>query len=494
MTDVKKKQGFGLLTLALIFLINPNVNVFDLLPDFVAFFIIAKKLSYAADRAPFFAEAKDAFSKLAIVTLVKIPAFAAMRFIRLSNVGDNDVRSLFSITFAIIELLLIFSAIKNLFAAFSYLGERSENSALIVKFPLSRTGRRKMSVDSLKLFSYVFMAYKLAMTVIPEVLLLTKTVTQSAYVNTFNVARLYPYVLILALITTLVMGIFWEKRFKAYIRAFTADGKFTEALDSLINEQKREQIAIRTNVRTIKGALTAIAVCSILAFDLRLDNIGGMNVIPPFLFGLVMLFGISRLEKKKRMKILAVSALALYAITATLRYAKEISFSNTHSYVALVLDPLARESYSELMILFAVETVSFIFLSVTLAISLCSFVTKNTGIEPTDERYSVQDRHYHFRLKRGVIISSSLSSLLAISKLTSCILRFYSKNTLTYIESEVNSGGLSYIQSETGIVNESLLPWFGGVVALIGIMYIIHSFYFFRELKDEVEMKYINEL
>ena len=62
-----KAEGVGLLVLAITFLVNPAVNIFDYLPDFIGYFIIAKALIYYADRAPYFNEARVGFLRLAYV-------------------------------------------------------------------------------------------------------------------------------------------------------------------------------------------------------------------------------------------------------------------------------------------------------------------------------------------------------------------------------------------------------------------------------------------
>ena len=115
----KPKIKLGLISLGLFFLVIPGVNVYDLLPDFVAYFIFAFALRYPAERAPYFSEAKDAFVKLAIVSIVKIPASLAMTFIRSSNVSDSDVRSLFALTFCVVEGVLLYTAVSNLFSGFT---------------------------------------------------------------------------------------------------------------------------------------------------------------------------------------------------------------------------------------------------------------------------------------------------------------------------------------------------------------------------------------
>ena len=71
----QKKKEASLIVLALVFLFNPNIQVIDILPDFVAFFIFARLLEKPALMAPYFEEARSSALKLAVISLAKIPAF-----------------------------------------------------------------------------------------------------------------------------------------------------------------------------------------------------------------------------------------------------------------------------------------------------------------------------------------------------------------------------------------------------------------------------------
>ena len=97
-----------LITLALVFLFNPVVRVVDVLPDFIACAILIKALGYAADRAPFFEEAKNGLFRLAAISLAKIPAFMIISLARNGNTLDNDTSVLFTFVFSVIETVVLF--------------------------------------------------------------------------------------------------------------------------------------------------------------------------------------------------------------------------------------------------------------------------------------------------------------------------------------------------------------------------------------------------
>lgn len=488
--EKKKSPSLGLLGLAFLFLIVPSVNVFDILPDFIAYFIIAKRLDYPSDRAPFFAEAREAFRKLGIATLIKLPASMLMVSFRSKNVGDNDIRALFAITFAVIEATLLIIAVNNLFTALSYLGQRSDNSALISDFRVSKN--KSVSVDSLKLLTYVFVIVRILFCFAPELLLLTRMVSESEYLRTFNVARLYPYTVVLGIAVTLWLGIFWSKRFKKYLRAIAREGGLRIAVDSMIDDQRRLELESEERVKGMHSALTLLAIGSVLTLELRFDNLNSVNLVPPFLFGFVMMFALMRLSKFSGGKLKSILTGSAFILTAALRYVMEFDFLEKHGYEALVIDPLAKKAYLTLIAVFAIETVLLTVLSFIYCGMLKRFVISHTGIEPQNERYSRQDKEFHRSLTIKVYISTALCILTWSAKLTDCVLRFFSKNTLVPIETPINNGGLSFSQSGVGVVNESLVPWFGAVLLIISILFIVHSFCFFSQLKEDVEMKYLD--
>ena len=91
-----KNVKYGWLIFALIMLFNPNLQLIDILPDFIGFFILAKFIERAADAAPYFEEARAAFVKLGYISLAKIPALFVIVLVRSKNTLDNDIIALFA--------------------------------------------------------------------------------------------------------------------------------------------------------------------------------------------------------------------------------------------------------------------------------------------------------------------------------------------------------------------------------------------------------------
>ena len=131
METINKKKFYSLLIFSLVFLLNPNINVIDVMPDFISWFILARLFERAADSAPYFEEARAGFIKLGYINLAKIIGLLIIFFVKSRDTSDNNIFALVSLSFAAVELLYLFPTVKNIFLALFHLGERTEASALI---------------------------------------------------------------------------------------------------------------------------------------------------------------------------------------------------------------------------------------------------------------------------------------------------------------------------------------------------------------------------
>ena len=232
----------GLLILAIVLLTNPLINIFDYLPDFIGYFIIASALSFFAERVPYFDEARGAFLKLGFVSLAKIPSFIIMMRIISQNLRESDIRVLFTFVFAVIEIFLTVSAMNNLFNGLSYLGQRTEASALILPFKISRG--KSLSVEGLRILCYVFAGCKGLLNALPEFLLLTNTESE-LNPGYFNPTLLYPYAISASFVIVFIFGIIFCCISSKYVKAIYNEGKVYSEAEAMIDDARREDLKKR---------------------------------------------------------------------------------------------------------------------------------------------------------------------------------------------------------------------------------------------------------
>ena len=467
----------GLLLLAITFLVNPCVNIFDYLPDFVGYFIIAASLSYYAKRVPHFEEARTGFLRLACVSIAKIPAYFFMVMIRGQNTIDNDIKSLFTFSLTAIETVLLIGAIKQLFDGLSYLGQRGNATALIKDFPLSKNGKRKMNPDALRIFCYVFVVYKFAATAFPEMLLLTKTVDAGSYNRVFNVARLYPYVIILAVVSVFILGIILTKRFSKYLSAIKEEGLMYSSVELLFDDLARENLNKKLKIEKIKVTLMLLLVASFFTVDINVDNLFSIDAVPNFIFGILVLLASVRLSALVgETKYITISA-AIYSAVSLLGYYFQIKFMTEYGY-DLLTTSIAKDEYMTVIYGSCAEFIIYVVLMVTVSKAVSMIAITHTGLEKDAPNYSRVDAEYHRTLTKETWIWFTTGILAGAAKLADVILRYFADSTLVAVGNDV------------GVVTTGLIPWFGLVVFGTTALFICYSLYIFGKLKEEVTLKY----
>ena len=188
------RAAYPLAIISLILLCNPNFGLVDVLPDFIAYFILAKLLAVGIDRAPYFAEARRALVRLGWLSVGRIGGLLLVGYSRMQNAFGNDTSVVLITVFAAAELMLGISAITAVFNALFGLGERTDMNSTIVK-----TGR--IDPSALPIISCVFFGVKAVMNVVPNFFLLTR-VDENGVIST--VAKGYSFSLVASTVLALV--------------------------------------------------------------------------------------------------------------------------------------------------------------------------------------------------------------------------------------------------------------------------------------------------
>lgn len=472
MTDKAKRmsRGVTLCALAIVFLVNPVVRVVDILPDFIACLILARYLTYPADRTPYFEEAKMAFVKLGFTSLAKIPAFFIISFARSVNTLDNDTGTLFTFVFSFIEAVLFYIAIKNLFLGIYYLGERSSVSSLLSPFEFSKKGRT-MTPERLQLIAYVFAFIRCALTALPEMLLLSQTTDTGATV--MRAARFYPYVIVASVIVTVVLAVSVAKRAIAYLKAVPGED-FINACDALISCERAGELEKRLTSKGVCFGLSVLTVASVLTVDLRFDNFNNVNLLPDFLYGATVILALWCLRRYIKAEKAAYISGGIFCAVSLVSFFVQIGFLDSYGYDALVKNEAAKAAYIPVIILSAAEALALAALTVFVCRALIEVAKRHTGITTYDGKMSGNVG----KTKTNIYIYGVFAILCGVSKFTDILLRYYSDLTLVATDDGI------------GNVVSGLVPWFGIVVLIFSVLYIGYSLYLLSVMREDVEMRY----
>ncbi len=479
MTTTKNnaKRFYTLLTLSLVMLFNPNVNVFDILPDFIGWFILAHLFTKAADSAAYFEEARSAFLKLGWLNVFKIPTLMLIFFIRSKNAGDTDIFALASICFAIVEVIFSISAVKNIFAALFHLGERTEAVSLISPVPSTFLKGKFISPDFLITYTIFFAVCKSILYTLPDMFLLTRTTDSGA--TYISMLKYYPVAILVSQLLGYIIGTIWLIRMLKYVNQVKKEGKFFEALSNLATEDHEYKFEVKLKKRRMIFSLTMMAVASFFSIELVFSDFNGINILPHFLYGIVLLYAVKLLSQftDKKFRSIMFSGIG-YIVISIVQYISKIMFLTNYSYSELESNSDARRFYVLIIILGVIEFISLAVFLVNILKPLKTFISQNTGLDSRDEKYNNFERKYHKELYKKANTLCVLGVISAFTKLMQIIINRNVKFITT------NPGGMG-----ESIFTASAVPWFNLVVTITAVIYIAYSLYFISTIKEELNIK-----
>ncbi len=360
----------GLLLTAMWFLFNPNISILDPLPDCIGYLLIMYALRHVTTFVPYMREASDGFRKLFYANFIKIPAF----FIVLTLSSERVTVTLFSFSFAIVELLFAIPAFRNLFEGLFYLGER---------FGCTSTIRRKATMitpEALRVLTYVFLSVKAALSALPDLAFLPSYDPLTGKGFTVSTTQ-YLVILTIAFLLAFAMGIVWISYIRPYLKA-VAEDHAVKGLSPAIGGDLplRESRRLRLSLPYF---LFAAAIC--LSVDLVFDNV----LVPPDYLGAALFLALALLlfltEERKNYLPLALSGAHL---AATVLFAVfRARFFEDYAITSLTYNQNADRAYLPVLLCACLSEVLFAANVLVLGRELVAFRHKNTQKLPDATTY-----------------------------------------------------------------------------------------------------------
>ena len=464
---IKGKRVYPLLILSLIFLFNPNINLIDVLPDCVAYLLMIFAIGSLSETVPYLAECKSALIKLTLVNLIKIPAFSVMY----SNmVSGKDIVPLFTLVFAVLELILIYSAVDNGFKALGYIGERTDCKS--VRDPIVLGKNKETTPEAIKTLTFIFFITRATLNVIPELLLLTPEDIELRK----KLADAYPAILVISILISLVAGVVWLNQVLKYVRAIHNAQDLNEALDVLIIKDSSDEMSVKEKQKKLIASLTLLAFSSLFIFDISFADFGGYNKLPHFIYGILLFTSVYSFITNKRTKFCSIIGAAGFSLSSLLVYLFNTRFFENYTYVDLAYSKMAMAAYTPIKISAVAESVFAMLLLASAALAMVSFIKDHTDVAPSDPSYSKTNMKNHRATIKKTLPIFIMSALINLMKCANVFI----KQTQTLIYSEVNPEGIA----------ASSLPVMDTVIFFACVVFVIYSFVTVSGLKDEVRFKY----
>ena len=264
-----KKKYF---ILAAIFLFNPLISIFDILPDFIGYYFLLRAFtptSYIFDNA---SDLYDSVKRMMIIGIAKF--FSVL----LLFVTDTTMALVLSFSFAIVEILYGIGMFTKLFDVTSYIRLRYDSE--------TRTAR----AEKLKSFSIFFLIAKVVFASMPD---LTALTVGNSDLGKVNLTRFRPLLFIASATVMLVIGTIWLVRFVRFFKNAFSEGLLSR-IEGEYNQQRIERPGIFVS-KDFMFSIKLLAIGSIFLFDISIDNV---NFFMDAIFSILCIIAFRSLIKK----------------------------------------------------------------------------------------------------------------------------------------------------------------------------------------------------
>ncbi len=393
------------LVIALLFFMNPNISIIDLLPDFIGYLLICFALLKLSDINDSFGEAYKLFKRMIFIDASKW--LALLWLLGLADPRErNTAFLLWTFIFCVIELLCLIPAYSKLFDGFANIGYLLPNKSVLVSGRNSRT----------KIISILFVITKTVFYTLPEFSVLTST---SYNETSFGGVNLYDYIGIMRLLSLLpvfVMGVAWFVFMILYFRAIIRDKVFNEALYEKYQKDilPKRGLFVKRNFRTVT-LLCIIALC--LTFDFRVDS---QNIIPDFLAAAMFCVLFVFVQKYNGVRKSSwVYSVITFSYASVISFACEFYFFSQHYYGDIIRSNAVRSLYAVIIVATILKSLSFIAMVFDLCKALMNTIYSHTGYVVGMERVGESEKRMvtalHNDLKKTLVYAFIFAALYAVS-------------------------------------------------------------------------------
>lgn len=410
MKNKNKCLGLSSIIWAFVFLFNPNLNIVDILPDFIGYAIICASISKLADMNEDISTAHKGFTRALFVDVIKFVCIFVV-FATSNPNEQNTLLLLVSFVFAVVELFLLIPAFKALFSGITQLGYKFENRAI-----LGRQGHisRKNYTEKIAALTYGFLIVKVSAYVLPEFAVLST----HSYDELSGASFLYDYVGLLrffAIVVGLIMGIVWLCRAASYFSRVSKDKIFTEALVDCYNKTvlPRESLFVKKAVKLIS---LLFCVAAAMCIDFRMDS---FNIIIDTIAAIILIISAILTKKYVGKRSKTLLPFVVYAVVSLVAVVFEYRFFNEYFYGAIYRNDEAFAAYRVMLAWSVADAVAFLLAVFGMANMIGAIIKDHTGFAVPQNSVDVTDKikKVHAELNKKVYLLYFFAVLAAASDL-----------------------------------------------------------------------------
>ena len=389
MKNKKDLLRLGLVGLGAIFLFNPTINIVDILPDFIGYWLIALGLTAMAYMSGHLSSARKSFVYLAFITAGKAAVCLAI------PKATDTFTVLMAFSFAVAEAVLFIPAVSALFEGMSSLSLRLGNDDVFY-VPLTKSKAKKAkkqgksyprktmgSLKTLTVIAFIIRAVGSIVPTLPSLMLYGDTlfvtsgkIDWSDYVGVFY---------ILAWITGFAVGIPWLSSFMRYWKGVAANEAFCAAL---CNKYESEVLSDKGRLASdrMKKVMIISVVMAVSTIYLPIDYV---NAIPGFVTaGLAVAAFVYLLPSARKSSVFGIISAFVWSVVSALSIWLQTDYrANNYDPGAAVAfggegRGIAKELYFRMEIVSYVEALLFVVTMLIFVYTFMKVLSKDIAMMP----------------------------------------------------------------------------------------------------------------
>ncbi|MBE6569176.1 MAG: hypothetical protein E7658_03025 [Ruminococcaceae bacterium] len=435
-------MGFGYMLAGFLFLVNPVIHVIDILPDCIGFWLIARGLTKSAFFVNKLELAKNNFTKLAVLDLIKLFSLLIWPFV------SDTAMLLLAFVFSVLELMLFIPAMINLLEGFSFAGVWYKGSAVyasiprrIFKFKKQQTengGYEKVPLPPRERgifwrnFTIVFYCIRVFFTVLPEVLGQMLYDRYVVYAMSVNYAEYKPVMYILLGFILILLGIFWLISTIMYLGGIVKDKVFIDNL----KRKFKDDILPNKNLFTSIDMKRVLILFALAAATSVICSFDGVNLMIGAVSSVCVILAAVILRKQTKAVLIAVPVSLVRIVMSVITLLKQIEYFNDYTIDSVDWVSNAFKMYYSMAYISAAEYI--IAIAPMLILTVCMVRAFRThldwiGVQTESVQYSKKARNAEIfkalRFRAGVnlclmVINYLVSAMYPFSRIYMDVMSF----------------------------------------------------------------------
>lgn len=350
-------MSYAKLIIGALFLSNPYFGAIDYLPDFIGLLLISSAIKPLAEISPSAEASRSFINKAAAVSFFQITLLFPFLSIISSEPSFN---LLYSFSFAVLRIIFLIPAIRELFNALRYFSSKALSSIKSIGFANVST--------------QAFLIFHCVMSVLPETVYLAVDEYGLYSDVIFPNAQYRTGIMFLCAAIVLVVGLIWFIEALVFLSHLKKNKPFNEAICESISE-----IVYSVKKAVLRVVSPATLCLTVACFTSVIYYVDGKPLLPPFVtcfFQLIALGYLRSVCKKRVTRAFSVIALIFGVL---LQISCELFCAISHDRALFAFQEVS-DQFMLPMICNIIYTLFNILSLISVGRAVCALIEEHTGL------------------------------------------------------------------------------------------------------------------